>query len=40
MVVWSRVVVVKVVRSGWLLNIFKIRVKCFVAEISVGIKRK
>ena len=28
--------VVEVVRSGWILDVFKIRTECFVAEVAVG----
>lgn len=35
-----RLVAADGVRSGWILDIFKIRFKCFVDEMIVGSKRK
>lgn len=40
MVVWTRVVAVEMVKSGWIADICKIKVKRFVAEMAVWSKEK
>lgn len=40
MVVWTRVLAVEVVKSGWILDLFKIRVECFVVEMALWSNRK
>lgn len=33
---WARVVAVEMLRSGWILNIGKIRAKCLVDGLTMG----